>query len=305
MVRAQLIKVLVASLLVTAACGDPSSDESTQTNVQQSTLLDDAAWSPFYARMSPDGELLAFMGYPVYAGPTIGIVRSGQVTATLKDPKLAASDFAWMPDSDRLLVSFGSGARHRLALFGTDGSLLREVPVDRPYATEISGIAVDPSGTTAILSAQDRGGTFGESDLLEVDLASGDSRYLTSTDDMSETWPVFINEDELAYVRGGLTWKDGSSFGEGVIWDRRTDRQRVVTPRGSSVIAMDVNDAGDVVFEENASKLFFAAAGSASPRPLGDLALGHPSFQPGSNDVVAMAPAPPGGTTRILLVRVD
>jgi Tol biopolymer transport system component len=227
----RVVALLAGASLAAAGCGGgQGATANTAPPVPDASGIDRGSFSP-------DGKTLAYRGVTngEFARIGVGVSRSGGarwITPTRVD----ATDFAWLPDSHRLLIAFRrhpqdplDGARsERFALFDTQGRLLRRIAVDRPLRVESTGLAVGPGGRTAVLAAAGPGTLDVPTDLYLLDLATGKTVRLTSTPSLSETNPVFVSRSTLA-VTESLDMR--SANGVIALLDLATGRARRLTPR--------------------------------------------------------------------------
>jgi dipeptidyl aminopeptidase/acylaminoacyl peptidase len=159
---------------------------------------------PHEGRFSPDGTLLA-----VLSSAGVALAAGGE-TRLLTEPGSNVVDFAWFPDSRRILVAEGPGITGEMAAIDVAGNVLGSIKIDRPFSFGTGfGMAVDPTGTRAIVTAFDRPAFAGQKlDLVMVELATGQTTDLSSTGAFGESEPHFVDEDTVLFTQtdqGGRT----------------------------------------------------------------------------------------------------
>jgi hypothetical protein len=196
---------------------------------------------------SADGEV-AFIGVDDDNQPRVGTADGGKprgVSAKGIEP----TDFAWMPDGKSLLISDRSpdGSGDRLVVYDLSGKRLRVVPTKLRFQAG-NGMAVRPDGKVAVVAAQEPSDFDIPSDLVEVDLSTGGSRNLTSTPDLAEELPVYVDNETLVFSAGkivGLTqgpngWIGVLDVGSGAVRRLTPDDQAAgsaaVVGGGSAVV---------------------------------------------------------------------
>jgi hypothetical protein len=162
---------------------------------------------------------------------------------------LEPSDFAWMPDGKSLLISdrpFG-GSGDRLAVHDLSGKRLRVVPTRLRFQAG-NGMAVRADGKVAVVAAREPSDFETQTDLVEVDLSTGESRNLTSTPDLFEGSPAYVDNDTVVFDNGkivGLTqgpngWIGVLDVGSGAVRQLTPDEQAAGNPAvvgdGSAVV---------------------------------------------------------------------
>lgn len=229
-----------------AGCGPESSQGGGEAEpIARAFVSAPEGWDPWHSGFSPDGELLAFFGFDAEYQPRIGLVAGGELIATTKR-SVAPSDFAWMPDSESVLVAYGRpSAPSKLGIFDLDGELVRDVPLAKSFRAELTGMAVSPDGSFAVVSAMQAGGEEHPAELLEVDLRTGSVRNVTDTPTVSEEWPVFVRADEL--ILTARTIARGSSDPNGWVaaLSLATGTQRRLTSPGLVVDSATARFGGD------------------------------------------------------------
>lgn len=204
--RPRVAHALVAASLAAAGCGG---GQATPISRASGPPIPDASGID-RGSFSPDGRTVAYRGVSrgEFARVGVGVGRGGSarwVTST----RIDATDFAWLPDSRRLLIAFRrhprdplEGARYeQFAIFDLQGRLLRRVAVDRRLRVESTGLAVAPDGRTAVLAAAGPGRLDVPTDLFRVDLATGRTVRLTNTPTVYETNPAFVSPSALALTK--------------------------------------------------------------------------------------------------------
>jgi Tol biopolymer transport system component len=132
----------------------------------------------------------------------IGIGRHGKPEA-VTPADVQASDYAWMPDSQSLLVSYRVGDRDELAIYTLGGRLVRGIHPTIAFRNEFdNGMTVSHDGKVAVVAAMPPGSGTKTAELVRVDLATGEARNLTNTPDLSEDYPSFVGDARLIFVAG-------------------------------------------------------------------------------------------------------
>jgi hypothetical protein len=201
-----------ALFLLVTACGVHQPDVAASPAVGKSLdaqgALQPGAWRIFRGLLSPDGRQVAFWGIDPIANPTVGIAQQGKPVA-VTPPSLKASDFAWMPDSASLLVSYHVDSHDDFAVLRLDGTKVRDViPQDALRNDFENGIAVRPDGKVALVAAMPPGTGARAAHLVQLDLTDGKTSNLTPTSDLSEDLPSYVDEHQVVYVSSMLNSPD-------------------------------------------------------------------------------------------------
>jgi hypothetical protein len=188
-------------LLLTAlvACGGGTTSSS---GVSITVLAQPGEWLPLFAAASDDGTKIAFYGYDPTNKTRVGLVEGGRLVPVTPEG-MNALDFAWMPDSRSLLVAYGPFRKPaRFAILDLNGRLIRQVPFKGDFTVVERGMTVRNDGAVAVVSATRPGIREQSSDLLALDIRSGDYKNLTDTPNLSEASPSYIDPGHLVFVAG-------------------------------------------------------------------------------------------------------
>ncbi|MDQ6712779.1 MAG: hypothetical protein M3Z28_06265 [Candidatus Dormibacteraeota bacterium] len=122
---------------------------------------------------------------------------------------LQASDFAWMPDSASLLVSYRVDTHDEFIVLGLDGAKVRTILPQTEFRNEFeNGMAVRADGKVALIAAMPAGTGAMAAHLVELDLLSGKTTNLTTPSDLSEDYPSYVDERQVVFVSGMLNSPD-------------------------------------------------------------------------------------------------
>lgn len=201
-----------ALLLLATGCGVSQPDVAASPAVGKSLdaqgTLQPGGWRIFRGLLSPDGRQVAFWGIDPNANPAVGIAQQGKPVA-VTPPSLRASDFAWMPDSASLLVSYHVGTHDEFTVLRLDGTKVRDILPQTGLRNDFeNGIAIRPDGKVALVAAMPPGAGARAARLVELDLASGKTSNVTPTSDLSEDFPSYVDENHVVYVSGMLNSPD-------------------------------------------------------------------------------------------------
>lgn len=203
--RPRSLALVAAVLAAAAGCGggqDAAKPSKGKPALPETSDLDRGSYSP-------DGKTIAYRRVTKGEFARVGVGVEGDAKPHWITPTaIDATDFAWLPDSNRLLIAFRphpadplQGARsERFAVFDRSGRRVRSIRLDRPLRVESTGIAVAGDGRTAVIAAAGPGRLDVPTDLYTVDLATGGTRRLTKTPSRSEINPVFVNSSEIAFT---------------------------------------------------------------------------------------------------------
>ena len=197
-----------ALLLIATACGAPTPDVAASPALGESLdaqgTLQSGGWIIFRGLISPDGRKVAFWGVDPHSNVAVGVARKGKPVA-VSPPSLKASDFAWMPDSASLLVSYHVGTHDEFAVFRLDGTKVRDILPQTELRNDFeNGIGIRPDGKVALVAAMPTGAGAKAARLVELDLTSGKTTNVTTSSDLSEDFPSYIDEHQVVYVSGKL-----------------------------------------------------------------------------------------------------
>jgi hypothetical protein len=149
------------------------------------------------ALFSPDGAQLA-----VITSGGVGIATAGAVHLITPDGS-AVDDAAWMPDARSLLVIEGGAQVDRITVLDLNGAVRGVAHLDAPIEHAGDGVAVDSRGVHAAVVTETRDAIGGvrHHDLALIDLTTGHVTALTRTADVDEEWPVFVDDNTVAFAR--------------------------------------------------------------------------------------------------------
>lgn len=205
---------VVAALAVLGACGPSAGGGSVQSEGPVSA----GGWTPLRGAASSSGEQVAFLGWPESGRITQAkLVLAGSDPVTLGPAVGDARAFAWMPDGESLLLSYGdetmTTAPSRFVIIDLDGEIVREIPLDRQLYGA-SGLAVAPDGGTALFPAQAPSQFSEATDLWELNLDSGELRQVTATPDQREDEPVYVDDSTVIITTAEQSLGDGEPSGQ-------------------------------------------------------------------------------------------
>lgn len=225
------------------------SDVIAADNASEALGLDD--WSVLHVELSGDQTQLAVSGLSSRDGAGLGLSDGGPVRF-ISGPEGTPASFAWLPDDETLLVSENNtreqladeGSGSRLSIMGTDGSVVREVPLD-PRVVISGGLAVNGDGNVAFA-----GVFFGVSDLTtdlaSINLETGSVTRLTNTPMLNEGSVSVLADGSIVYSAGpGHRDPDSPSR----VWLRSNDGStRPLTSEMFAASVASASDGGTIVF---------------------------------------------------------
>ena len=183
-------------------------------------LLHNDGWSPIYGEISPDGKRVAFLGSDPTNTIRVAAIDHGRPLGMSRSANWAG-DFAWMPDSQELLVASQIGHRRdQLGIHDLNGALIRRVHVDRPFVCDETGMAVSPDGRYALVSIsrpKPSPTEFDTTALMRVDLSTGVSELLTGFGTHDEAWPVYIDPTHIVLAQNTVVDVFGRSTNEQIV----------------------------------------------------------------------------------------
>lgn len=189
------------------------------------------------AAYSPDGSHIA-----VLTADGVGLAVGGQVKP-LSRSGAQIVDFAWMPDSKRVLVMEGPASTGFAVVLDLEGEIVAAEELTPPFAVGSGfGIDVDPTSRRAVTVAVIRGPLGGgdRRDLVVADLQTGATR--TIADEVAlESKPAFIAGDDVVLTER----RDGTS---GVVLvNLGTGGRTALSPAGEQAAVVNVIDRGAAV----------------------------------------------------------
>jgi hypothetical protein len=196
-------------------------------------------FSYHFATFSPDRSRVAVIGSPPEAGLALGIVEHGKIRRVSRQDALV-SDAVWLPDSKHLVMAWQQDTDdllehpERFSIIDTTGRVVREVPVKTSLvASEQTGMVLHPDGRHVVLGMRPIGPLpeYGDGDLQQVDLDSGEVRPVFVTADVGETSPKYLPDGRMLYLARRLDqWGRIATRIE--LFDLRTGRRTPVSREG-------------------------------------------------------------------------
>jgi len=243
--RMKLAVIAAMLLAVIAGCGE--TDGSMKGDGGEPTT-ESGSWNPVYGALSPRGSQIAFLGTP--RDDPLGAAR---VLITGGDPVVLgpetgfARDFAWSPDGTAILIAFGeersTSSPTTYELVSVEDGSRSVVEPHVPHVT--AGIAIDPDGASAVISAQAPSATDDSLDLWRMDLQTGAMTKITDTPGLSESGPSFLDETHVVVVtRPGV-----ADRGAVKIVDSRTGEATSPSPPADDIAWVSASGDGTIAFE--------------------------------------------------------
>lgn len=196
---------------------------------------------PHAAAYSRNGALLALL-----SDRGVSLADKGRQVFVVRNTGSDASrivDFAWMPGSESIMVVEGPNEAKKLSVVDLDGQAIAAVALQPAVSVgDGFGLAVDNSNRQAVVVTVTRD-TIGGSrhfDLAVVDLQTGAVRPLTTTPDVEESSPSFLDDGNVLYTRGA------SGVLEAVVMNLATGQTRRISPDGTRAIALGAVREGTV-----------------------------------------------------------
>jgi hypothetical protein len=247
MTLAALVSVLA---LTSCADGEPDDPGSASTRPESppigpTTLEGDIAVSDEddvrHGRWSPDGRYFAALIYEGHTDGTVAVAVGDAFQTVTHD--LSVTSFAWMPDSESLLVAYDADeyavtdpleapTRSELAIVSLDGTVLSELEVV-PAVRAWYGISVDPTGSTAVAGGGPEGPHALDFDptLLRIDLRTGASSEVLQETGEPLYFPQHIGDDRVAAMADGPDGPAGADDDHLVVVDTSTaTSERLTAP---------------------------------------------------------------------------
>ncbi len=180
----------------------------------------------------------------------IGILVQGD-TRLLTPERTDASDFAWMPDGQQLLVAVdGRRGGAQLVIMSLEGEVLREVPRLAERLRFGTGMVVASDGKSAIISVRENGVSEKPADLVRVELASGKVEPLTDTPRLSEEYPALLHDDRKVVYAVGHLVADAPNPSSWISWlDLESRQVRQLTPPNHVVGSPAVFSDGRILYD--------------------------------------------------------
>lgn len=284
-------------LVMLASCGG----ERGAVTVGPPRSVEPGGWVAFdRGAFSVDGGI-AFIGVDGDGNPRVGRSVGGKPKG-VSPAGVEPTDFAWMPNGNSLLISERStdGGGDRLVIYNLAGERLRVIPADLRFQAG-QGMIVRRDAKVAIVAVQEPSNDDEPTDLVEIDLATGDDRNLTSTPDLAEHSPAYVDDGVLVFAAGNIiSLTQGPNGWIGVL-DVSTGETRRLTPGDQAVESGTVVAGGQGVayvafppqFREQQA-LWFVPIGGGEPTK--QFALGglRPSSLTNSNTILYAKTGSPG-----------
>lgn len=189
------------------------------------------------AAYSPDGASIA-----VLTADGVGIATKGRVEAFTR-PGAQIVDFAWMPDSRRLLVMEGPVGTGFVVVVDLQGEVVAAEELSPPFAVGSGfGIDVDPSARRAVTVAVTRDplGQRDRRDVVVTDLQTGVTRTLVD-EEAIESRPAFLAGDEVV-----VTERRGRDSVVAAV-NLASGGRRLLSPPGERAAVVNVISRGETV----------------------------------------------------------
>lgn len=267
MLRAFTIILLVTALLSACAEGEAEGRGSFATTGHLESVNAEGRWFFWWGAVSPDGSRLAFRGLRPNGQAAVGI-DDQRGFDSITDHTVRPVGFAWMPMSDSVVIadrpnsdaqSTGSGG-DRLIVVDLEGTVLDELTIDEPLRfTE--GFVIDPTGSFLIAGAEVAGQSNGYTDLVRVDIPSGEVELLTETPDSSELFPWILDDGTIIYTAGTTAYVGEAELGVFIL---RPDGSSAPLT-GPSVVASNTSAREDL------GVVFDGSVEGATGQPVGGL----------------------------------
>lgn len=296
MVRCSTL-LLACWAAVTGCASQPAAELKPTASVVR-TIPPPQGWTFLYARHSPDGSRLAIFGIDPTHIPRVAYLEDDRIVPILTN-KEPATDFAWMPDSTHLVVALSkSGDPARLLTVALDGRVIREVAPTTPISSFFNGMAVSPSGDVAILSVQSPSKFLQPTDLVRINLQSGQARFLTETSAVSEQLPEFLESSTLPFTARDFGSDDPLPRGAAHTLDLTSGVVELIDTGGLSVDSATFAPPSSLLFVgglTGRSGLYRVSLQGRHPQQLliGDFRM--PDLSPNSTSAVLVDTSPAGG----------
>lgn len=189
------------------------------------------------AAYSPDGASIA-----VLTADGVGIATKGQVEVFTR-PGAQIVDFAWMPDSRRLLVMEGPVGTGFVVVVDLKGEVVAAEELSPSFAVGSGfGIDVDPSARRAVTVAVTRDplGQRDRRDVVVTELQTGATRTLVD-DEAIESRPAFLAGEEIV-----VTERRGRDSVVAVV-NLNTGGRRLLSPPTERAAVVNVIGRGEAI----------------------------------------------------------
>lgn len=222
-----------------AAISDRGSDATPSLSPPSGPAFDEdkaLPVGPSEGSFSPDGRRVAVLDNASVALASRGKLR--RVTASNR-----IVDFAWMPNSDSVLVAEGPIPTGQVSVVTLDGKVKGTARLNPSIGFGTGyGMSVDATGTSAAVIAVDRDPIGGRerTDLAIINLTTGAVKRF-ATPEQDEQGPVFVDDDTIAL----------SANGNAVIVDVATGTRRSMPNQSGVARVLGATDAGHVVLAES------------------------------------------------------
>ena len=194
---------------------------------------------PFDAAYSRNGASLG-----VLSDRGLGLARKGKQEIFLRSTGSDASrivDFTWMPGSTSLMVIEGPSTATKLSVIDLQGKVIAATALEPPFSPgDGFGLTVDNSNrrAVAVSATRDPIGGARHLDLVIIDLQSGAVVALTSTADVDESSPMFLDDDHILLTRSSADRL------EAAVLEINTGTIIRVSPEGKRAFAVGTVDGG-------------------------------------------------------------
>ena len=265
-------------------------------------------WGFDYAAYSPDGRHLAFFG--VHDGDDrVGLAKDGMPRA-ITSGDILPTDFAWMPDSKKLLIAFRGNTlddegrlqevTDQFGIFDLRGKLLSEVTLQTPVSIR-QGMSVRSDGVVAVVAMAPPGidaqvDADAQVDLGEITLHTGAVRNLTNTPQDDEDQPLYLTDQRILFVTSTET---EVGFVESL--DLVTGARTRLTPKSHDVVDFSASlKNGLLVFSGTqvpergeGDGLYYMKLEGGPVRRLGKTEWTAPAFLPNGLRILVVDPGHP------------
>jgi hypothetical protein len=291
--------VVAALALATACSGAAEQHEAAPIEIG----IDDNELDQ-YGRWSPDGRHFALLIDHVLVGGTVELADDNRRTITNTDLDVTA--FAWMPDSQSLLVAYAEPRRvlgqsldaptHTpLAVVALDGTVTKRINVT-PQLRVWYGISVRQDGAIATIGGGPPGpaGFDFDSSLWTIDLSTGDTSELPVNTNGPIFDPSYIDGEVVVAMVNGPDGIGGTDDNHLVAVNTTDSTTWRVTPTDDQVTAFSVRPcAGTVVYSSSGKLRGYGDLpvyerdlhGESPSHPVGRILAGDVFANPDGNDM--------------------
>ncbi len=288
--RHLLVTALMASV---SACGSPGVGSGHFFDSRGT--IETAGWDMQAAKFSPDGNHLGVIAVDPSGQWLVGTADSGHVDklALALDGKIA-KDFAWMPDSQSVLVAvndLGGTSTTKIVCVRLDGATCSGVNVPGAWHhSNRGGMNVSPDGTK--LAIQGFPGSLDNDDnkpslVYVMTLASPTLTTLSGDVGKSKSGPVWLDSDHLVAVVGDVG-PVGAAPPHGRLLNYTLGSTSAATPVTPDDLAVETEGSapGGVVYRASAATstgargIYVYEMSTGKSRLLGDFAGDSPTMAP-------------------------